>query len=255
MLKLCGKVPRQTKDGSMLFRSFFLTLLISICAICLATVSTAHDDDAEFEARVRAFLLKNPEVILEAITSLAEREKTMAESQAISAFPNLFIDVGALGIGDVSASVRVVEFFDYRCAPCKAIHPELVSLVEATPQLRIEMRQLPILSPASERGARFALAVKELSGLDAYRKVHDRLWQLRGPLNAASFERIAREESLDWSLIKEMMESEAVSARIEQNRDIAIALEILGTPAFVTSNSISFGQSDINALAEVWLNQ
>ena len=239
----------------MLFRSLFLTLNICACAICVGTASIAHEDDAEFEARVRAFLLKNPEVILDAMTSLADREKAVAQSQAISAFPNLFNEVGALGIGDVSASVRVVEFFDYRCAPCKAMHPSLVSLVETTPQLRIEMRQLPILSPASERGARFALAVKEVVGLEAYARVHERLWHLRGPLNTTSFEKIALEESLDWSMIKETMESEAVSARIEQNRDIAIALEILGTPAFVTANSITFGQSDTKVLAEVWLNQ
>ncbi|MEP3679412.1 MAG: DsbA family protein [Paracoccaceae bacterium] len=230
-------------------------MIISIWAICMAVASNAHEDDVEFEERIRAFLLKNPEVILEAMTSLAEREKTAAQSQAIATFPDIFTEIGALGMGDVAAPIRVVEFFDYRCAPCKAMHPGLVSLVNTTPELRIEMRQLPILSPASERGARFALAVKEVAGLEAYGRVHERLWQLRGPLNAASFEKVAREETLDWTLIKELMNSDAVSARIDRNRDIAIALEILGTPAFVSTNSITFGQSDINALAEVWLNQ
>jgi len=242
-------------ESAMLIRSLFLTLIFSACAICVATAANAHDDDAKFQERVRAFLLKNPEVILEAMTSLAEREKMAAQSQAIAAFPDLFTEAGALGIGDVSAPVRIVEFFDYRCAPCKAMHPRLVALVETTPELWIEMRQLPILSPASERGARFALAVKEIAGLEAYSRVHDRLWQLRGPLNGASFENIAIEESLDWTLIKEIMEGEAVSARIDRNRDIAIALEILGTPAFVSPNSITFGQSDINSLVKVWFSQ
>ena len=239
----------------MFFRKLFLTLIISAWAICMAVASNAHEDNAEFEDRVRAFLLKNPEVILEAMTIFAEREKSAAQSQAIATFPDLFTEIGALGLGDIAAPKRVVEFFDYRCAPCKAMHPGLVSLVKTAPELRIEMRQLPILTPASERGARFALAVKEVAGLEAYSRVHDHLWQLRGPLNEASFEKIAREEILDWTLIKEIMEGDAVSARIDRNRDIAIALEILGTPAFVSSNSITFGQSDINALAEVWLNQ
>ncbi len=239
----------------MTLRKHVLNLVVSACVLFAATETFAHDDDAEFEARVRAFLMQNPEVILEAMTSLAERERMSEQSAAIAAFPDLLTEKPVLGIGDVSAPLRVVEFFDYRCAPCKAMHPGLVSLVDASPELRIEMLQLPILSPGSERGARFALAVKEIAGPEAYGRVHDRLWQLRGPLNTGNFERISKEESLDWALIKLAMESEVVSARIDRNRDIAIALEILGTPAFVTPNSISFGQSDIDALAEVWLSQ
>ena len=244
-----------SNESAMIFRKLVLALTVSVCASFAVSEATAHDDDAEFEARVRAFLLKNPEVILDAMTSLGEREKIVKQSEAIAAFPDLFAEQPVLGIGDPLAPVRVVEFFDYRCAPCKAMHPGLVSLVENMPELRIEMRQLPILSPASERGARFALAVKEVAGVDAYGRVHEALWHLRGPMNSSSFEKIAHDSSLDWALIKRAMDSDAVTARINQNRDIAIALEILGTPAFVTPNSISFGQSDIDALAEVWLSQ
>ncbi len=237
-----------------MFRKLALTAAANACAFFTATAAIAHDDDAQFEARVRDFLMRNPQVILDAMTSLAEQDRVSAQSEVIAAFPDLFTDAPALGFGDVSAPVHVVEFFDYRCAPCKAMHPGLVDLVESTPELRVDMRQLPILSPASERGARFALAVKEVAGIEAYARIHERLWTLRGPLTVGQFKRISGEEKLDWTVVQEAMESEAVSARIDRNRDIAIALEILGTPAFVTPNSIMFGQSDIDALAKVWLS-
>lgn len=227
----------------------------TLCAFAAASTAIAHDTDAEFKARVQSFLMQNPELILEAMTALGERERMAAQGAAIAAFPGLFAEPAVLGIGDPAAPLRVVEFFDYRCAPCKAMHPGLVELVEQTPDLRIEMRQLPILSPGSERSARFALAVKDVAGADAYARVHQRLWTLRGPMNAASFEVIAKDEKLEWPRISEAMQSDAVTARIDENRDIAIALEILGTPAFVTPNSISFGQSDIEALADTWINQ
>ena len=228
---------------------------VTVCAIANAATAVAHDTDAEFKARLQSFLMQNPEVILDAITALGERERIAAQGAAIAAFPGLFAEPAVLGIGDPTAPLRVVEFFDYRCAPCKAMHPGLSELVEQTPELRIEMRQLPILSPGSERSARFALAVKNVAGADAYRRVHWRLWNLRGPMSAASFEAIAEDEKLDWASIVEDMQSDAVTARIDENRDIAIALEILGTPAFVTPKSILFGQSDIETLADTWLNQ
>lgn len=217
--------------------------------------ATAHETDVAFEARVRAFLMENPEVILDDMTAMAEREGRAVQERAIANFPDLFTEPATLGMGDAAAPVRVIEFFDYKCAPCKAMHPALEKLVSDTPGLRIEMRQLPILSPASERGARFALAVKEVAGAEVYARVHDRLWHLRGPLNQGTFGQIAEEEGLDWASVEAAMDSEAVTARIDRNRDIAIALEILGTPAFVTPHSVSFGQGDIAALAEGWLSR
>lgn len=112
------------------------------------------------------------------------------------------------------------------------------------------MRQLPILSPGSERAARFALAVKNIAGSEAYVATHEALWNLTGPMRASAFEQIALQNDLDWVTIKTEMTSEAVSSRIEQNRDIAIDLEILGTPA-----SVSFGGADAVALVAEWLSQ
>lgn len=215
-------------------------------------MAAAEDD---FDAKVRAYILDNPEVILEALTILSDRERAAEMSARIADFPQLFDDPPIHGIGDPDAPIRVIKFFDYRCVPCKAIHPALLALTDKEPALRIEMRHLPILSPGSERAARFALAVRQVAGNGAYERVHDRLWTVRGPLNAVTFERIALEEGLDFQPIADRMDDAEITDRITYNRDAAIALEILGTPAFVTPNTVSFGQSDVGALAETWLNQ
>ena len=117
------------------------------------------------------------------------------------------------------------------------------------------MRHLPILTPGSERAARFALAVRDVAGDAAYARVHDRLWEMRGPMNAAGFAGIAAEEGLDFARIAPVMDSAAITERIDRNRDIAIALEILGTPAFVTRDSIHFGRADVAELSRLWLNR
>lgn len=223
-------------------------------AAILTLGMTGQGQADDLDARVRAYILNNPEVILEALTLLADREAKAEITAKIAAYPDLFADPPTLGLGDPDAPTRVVEFFDYKCGPCKAMHPGLRRIAQDNPTLRIEMRHLPILSPGSERAARFALAVQTLYGGDAYARAHDLLWHHKGPMNAGVFARIARENGWDSDGIDRETDSAAITARIDQNRSIAIDLGLRGTPAFVTPTSVSFGQSDVGALAESWLN-
>lgn len=230
------------------------TFLVA-AGIGIGAATLAPAEDLSFEDRVRAFILDNPEVIVDALNILAQREAKAATEARLEAFPELFTDTARLGVGDPNAPLRVVEFFDYKCVPCKAVHPHLVDLVAAHPNLRVEMRHLPILTPGSERAARFALATEAAYGEQAYGDVHERLWEIRGPLNAAGFQRLAEELELDYAKIEAGMQSPEIDARITYNRDAAIALEVLGTPAFITKSSVVFGSTDIEALAETWLSQ
>lgn len=215
----------------------------------------AEASDEAFENRVRDYLLSNPEIILEALEILSQRETRAVMAEKIAKYPDLFDAPPVLGLGPKNATTTVVEFFDYRCAPCKALHPELKAALKAHPDIRVEMRHLPILSPGSERGARFALAVKAIGGADVYGAVHDDIWKLKRPLRDQAFQEISQNHGLSWTEVQTAMNSDAVSGRIARNRDIAIDLEILGTPAFVTPTSVSFGQTDAGKLIEGWLSQ
>lgn len=234
----------------MLFRCF-----LTVVALAFLPIGAVWAKEASFEDRVRDYLLENPEVILEALEILSERERIATMQARVAMFPELFTDPWRLGMGKEDAPIHVIEFFDYKCAPCKAVHPVLLDFVKKTPQVRIEMRQLPILSPGSERAARFALAVQATYGNEAYAEVNEQLWEVRGPLGRQTFERIARDLGLDFAALEPIAEGKEITERITYNRDLAIALEILGTPAFVTKSSVIFGTTDIDNLAQVWLNQ
>lgn len=224
-------------------------------ALWLVQATAIQADEMSFEDRVRAYLLDNPEVIVEALTILSEREARARTAALLAEFPQLFTDAPRLGEGVPDAPLRVVEFFDYKCVPCKAVHPEIVAFVAEHPEVRVEMRHLPILTPGSERAARFALATDAVHGAEAYAAVHEALWNIRGPLNTAGFQRVAEQLGLDYAPIEVAMESDEIDARIAYNRDAAIALEVLGTPAFLTKDSVTFGSTDISALSKLWLSQ
>ena len=229
----------------------YMTALRALAVTIMTAIPAAAAQD-DFENRVRAYILANPEIIVEALAILSERERKADVAALVAKHPHLFTEPAYHGLGAGDAPIRVVEFFDYKCAPCKTLHHALVPAIAANPDIYVEMRHLPILSPASERAARFALSVRHVSDADTYARIHDRLWAARGPMNAALFERLATSEGLDFAALEAAMYSAWVSDRIEANRDTAIALEILGTPAFVTRSSVRFGAADVDDLIKDW---
>ena len=238
---------RRSKPLGSVWAVRLLVLMLSALSVDAA--------DITFEERVRDYILNNPEIILEALEILSEREEKIAQTAKINRHADLFTDAAVLGLGPKTAELTVIEFFDYRCQPCKVLHPKLESALAEYPNIRVEMRQLPILSPGSERGARFALAVKHVAGAEAYEAVHTDLWRHKGPLRDHFFKQIAVKHDLDWPRVQAEMNSDAVTQRIARNRDIAIDLEILGTPAFITPWSVSFGGTDAHAMVEAWLSR
>ena len=229
-------------------------LIFAACLSC-ASVGHAHHENDPLQEQIRQYILEHPEIIIEALALLTEREERLARIEQIAAFPGLFERAPVLGLGAKDAPRRVIEFFDYKCIPCRSIHARLSHLVDEHADLRVEMWHLPILTPASEKATRFALATWQIAGDDAYEKAHDALWGHRGPYNTPVFAKIAERLSLDFAQIEVAMWSEPVTAQIDENRDIAIALDIIGTPSFVTPEDVAIGTTDLARLKDLFLSQ
>ena len=62
---------------------------------------------------------------------------------------------GAIGVEfayvmkSFGVDVTIVEFFDYACAYCKAAEPRLAAAVRADPNVRLVLKEFPILTPES----------------------------------------------------------------------------------------------------------
>lgn len=122
----------------------------------------ASDD---LDRQLHAYLLKNPEVILESVKSLEARQQAAAESEATAVIAErrdeIFNDpdspVGANAGGDAI----LVEFFDYDCPYCRQATPLLGKLEQADRGLRLVYKEYPILGPGSAFAARAALASRK----------------------------------------------------------------------------------------------
>lgn len=207
-----------------------------------ATALQAHESDAAFGEQVRAYLLSNPDVLLEVMDILAADQESRATRELLE--PHLPVIFGMdmdLRMGSGNASRVLVEFFDYNCAVCKENIPAMKAFVLANPDVAIVKKHLPILTPGSERAVRFVLAARKAFGTEAYNTLHNTIYAQMGPLHLAGLEDAARKLNLDPKAITSLMQDNDITDLIDQNRNIAIALNVIGTPTFVTTEGLHVG--------------
>lgn len=200
---------------------------------------------AAFRAEVRAYLMDNPEVIFEAADLLKQRD---AEAQAMADVAlvkdnaeALFNDGYSWVGGNPEGDITLVEFMDYRCGYCRRARPEVAKLLEQDGNIRLIVKELPILGEASLISSRFAIATRHVAGDDAYAQVHDALMELEGDVNEVILRRLAGGLDLDADAILAQMDDPRVTAEIAQTRGLAQRLQISGTPTFVLEDELLRG--------------
>lgn len=191
-----------------------------------AAASVAALDGAGLADAMREYLLANPDVIREAMDPARQ-----VAAQATKLRDELLGAEGVPAKGDASASVTVVEFFDYRCGFCKRSLDAVRAALEQ-PGVRVELRDYPILGDDSVRAAQAALAA---GAQGRYVDAHLALMAHEGDYDDASLSEIAAQLGLDAERLLADMASAEVEARIEANRDLARRLGISGTPAFLVA--------------------
>ena len=195
-------------------------------------------------AEIRSYLLDNPEVIIEAIQVLEERRKaeTAANDESLverhrEALENDgFSWVGGNPEGDVT----LVEFFDYRCGFCKRAHPVVDRLVKEDGNIRLVLKEFPILGPESVMAGRMAMAALEIDP-SKYRALNDALMAHRGRMTEVAAYRIAKEVGYDLAALKAREDSPEITARLDKTHALAEDLGVQGTPAFVIGDRIVRG--------------
>ncbi|WP_282093324.1 DsbA family protein [Epibacterium ulvae] len=230
----------------------FKSLSVAATVLSLTTAAQALDLNSMTEAErsafgeeVRSYLLQNPEVILEAI-DLLEQQQQVAEVQRDNQLvqENLaeLVDDGYSWVGgNPDGDITLVEFTDYRCPYCRRAMPEVAKLLAQDGNIRFVIKEFPILGEASLISSRFAVAVKQLEGPEAYKEVHDALFELPGEPNDVTLGRLAEGFGLDAEAILARMNEEVVTDELRRTRALAQRMAISGTPSFVLGDELLRG--------------
>lgn len=205
----------------------------------------------EVERIVKEYLLREPEVLYEALQELQRRrDATEAERQRELLAEHRATLVASPDdpvLGDPAGDVTLVEFMDYRCGYCRSMAPALRSLLETDRRVRLVIKEFPILGPDSVTAARAALAAKKQG---RYAEFHWALLQARDLSEAAILE-LARRQGLDPERLARDMRSAEVERVVERNRALADALGITGTPSFVIGDALIPGAAPVARLVEL----
>ncbi len=197
--------------------------------------------DRAFGDKVRAYLLAHPEVITEVMAAAQAKAEAKEAEDARAAIalhrPQIERDARDPIAGAVAGRVTLTEFFDYRCPYCKTAAPALPAFLLAHPDVRLVYKEFPILSEASEKAARLALAAK-LQG--RYLPVH--LGFMAAPqLTDAIMDDVLTKAGVDLARAKADAASPAVERQITETQALARTLAVSGTPAFVVGDHVSAG--------------
>lgn len=199
-------------------------------------------DKAVIEKIVHDYLLEHPEVLPEAVERLRTKEsrKQLAgiAEQVKTPYP------GAV-LGNPNGKVVLVEFSDFACGFCRRSVPDVAALIALNPELKVVIRELPVLSPASAEAARMGLAAAAQGKYEAF---HHAMFAAGTP-SAATIDAAARAAGLDLARARQTLADPKIEEELRRNVQFAQALGFEGTPGWVIGDQLISGAVGKDELA------
>jgi protein-disulfide isomerase len=235
-------------------RFFFVLFILAVPSAMAAEDALSPRQKQAVEGVVRDYLTRNPEVLVEAIRALRAKQESedrnKAQKNLASLRGELENDPTSPVGGNPRGDVTIVEFFDYRCGFCKRVFPTLMTLMKSDGNIRYAFKEFPILGPDSVVVARAALAVWKLDKAK-YLAFHSALMNNRGELPERKVMKIAANNGLDVGKLRKIMADPDLEKMIRKNYQLAEALAITGTPAFIIGKRLVRGAIDLETIEQL----
>lgn len=238
-----------------------LGALVLSAALISGAVHAAETPAADFtdkqkeqiEAVVKNLLInKDPEIVLNAAKEFQKKQDAENGKKAAEALgknkDKLFNSPADPFFGNAKGDVVLVEFFDYNCGYCKKAADPIKKLVEADKNVKVVMKEYPILAESSRVAARAALAAQKQK---KYTELHNALMENKGALSEDSIMEMAVKAGLDKDKLKKDMESADVSAQIQANADLGREIGAHGTPTFIVGDKVVPGAMELDEMKKL----
>lgn len=204
---------------------------------------------------VASYLAEQPEAVYNALALHQQNEKAREEDarrQTVAQLGDALFDQEgdpSFGASAETADMTLVEFFDYRCGYCKRSLQTVLDLVESDPKLRVVLKEFPILGPESVVASRVSLAANRIDP-KLHKGFHTALMAHRGGFDTTSLLIVAAAAGYDPAAVQAEMEASEVTTQIRNAYEVAEALGIRGTPAFVVGDTVIPGAVNADQLRQ-----
>lgn len=215
-----------------------------------ADVPAVATSKQDIERIVKNYLLENPEVIFEAVRRMETKENDQRTSRmkegATKHAAELFNAPDAIVAGNPNGDVTIVEFFDYKCGYCRKIVPELSQLIKQDGNIKLIMKEFPILSRESELAARAAVASVSQG---KYWDFHIALMQAE-ELTPEGIMATAKSVGINTTQLASDMAAPKAAEVLRRTHELAQKLGIEATPTFYIGDTPYAGALPLSELKD-----
>jgi protein-disulfide isomerase len=247
-VSLATKLQPVADDAAM--RTIVSEVLAEREVSARAPAETAAIDPAQLNPMIENYLMSDPRILERMSTALQTEQRTAQAEESKAAIAGMrdaiFNDPEQIVLGNPNGDVTLVEMFDYNCGYCRQALPNMATLLAEDPNLKIVLKEFPILSKESTDAARVAVLVGR-SNVD-YWAFHQALFSSRGQVTGETALVQAQALGLNRITLELEMNSAPVAKTIQRSYDIAKALNITGTPTYIIGNEIIPGAIGIDEL-------
>jgi len=251
--------PTPARDRGFFERPIATMASLAVSVVALGLAAAPYATGADFDNRVRTYLLKNPEVLQEVSNALelkaqqAQVAQTQVHAQEvnarIAANPSLLtVSASDPAFGPVDARVTVVEFFDFRCPGCKSTAPEVLRLMQAHPDVRFVFKDWPILDRGGDDVSHYAARAAQAAHQQGKYLAVFRALMAEPALNKAAVDRILAANGVAAPAARTAMASPETARHLADVHTTAMGLGLIGTPTFIINGraSASIQPADID---------
>ncbi|WP_208435880.1 DsbA family protein [Bartonella phoceensis] len=213
-------------------------------------------DDQDIQKIVRDYLLTNPEVmiemqlILQAKLEKEDEKKAQKQALIINLFKKeIFHSSHDAILGNPNGKRVLIDFFDYNCGYCKMSYSDIENLIKEYPDLRVIIKDLPVLGSDSIAAHTVGYAFrKQLPA--KYPQFYRKLLTDESRANEAKAIKIAISLGADEKKLRSAIKDPNLKNLFKKNIQIASQLNITGTPSYIIGDKVFIGFVNQDTLKE-----
>ena len=158
---------------------------------------------------------------------------------------------GFPSLGPAAAPVTIVEFSDFQCTYCKAVHETIEKVVkDFGADVRLVFRQFPLsqIHPLAEKAAEASLCAAEQ---DKFWQLHDLMFAEQGSLGVVDLKVKAVKLGLNAEAFNACLDSGRYADKIRQELSEGARAGVTGTPAFFINGRFLSGARPYDEIAAI----
>ena len=218
-----------------------------------APQQTADLDPSKVNKLIENYLMSDPTILQRMNDKLTEQKQVAARAamkqELADHADEIYQSADNVILGNPKGDVTLVEMFDYNCTFCKGALPDLAALIAEDHDLKVILKQFPILTSGSIDAARVAVLVNQNPNIN-YWDFHQKMFASRGEVGAGQALQVAEQLGGNRAELMLDMNGKHATEAIQASYKLAQELNVGGTPTYILGDELIPGAMPIDQIKQ-----